>query len=190
MSWIRGELLGFDQMSRLLEADFGKGMLFWKLRTSDLLGVASRDAEHRCNNWNSRFAGTEAFTSTRPDGYKVGTVNYVKCRAHRVIWLLAHGEWPTDQIDHINGNRGDNRIANLRPATFWENARNQKRRSTNKSGVQGVVWDKAQGKWQARITADNRQRHLGYFDRFEDAVARRKAEELALNFHPNHGRAA
>lgn len=58
--------------------------------------------------------------------------------AHRVAWLLQHGEWPPHQIDHINGDRGDNRLHNLRCATLTENLRNRSVFRNNKLGVKGV----------------------------------------------------
>lgn len=76
---------------------------------------------------------------------------------------MTTGDWPTDQIDHINGDKGDNRIANLREATNAENNRNTGAGQANTSGFKGVCWDKAKGKWRAQIEIDGRGAHLGYF---------------------------
>tara|TARA_R110001606_G_scaffold190822_1_gene338772 strand:+ start:384 stop:701 length:318 start_codon:yes stop_codon:yes gene_type:complete len=100
------------------------------------------------------------------------------------------GDWPADQIDHISGDRSDNRIENLREATQTENSRNMKTLANNMSGVMGVSWDKRERHWIATISDDNSSVRLGRFKSFEDAVAARKAAEVEYGYHPNHGRPA
>jgi len=98
--------------------------------------------------------------------------------AHRLAWLYAYGEWPAEhEIDHINGDTLDNRIVNLRRATHAQNSHNQGLRQNNKSGVKGVTWDAARGRWFASITINGKSKALGRFDEFEDAVAARRAAE-------------
>jgi hypothetical protein len=109
--------------------------------------------------------------------------------AHRLAWLLMTGNWPEDQIDHINGIRDDNRWINLRKATNQENGKNQCIRSTNKSGITGVTWIEATQKWRAQITVDGKAIHLGVFPKIEDAATARKVAERKFEFHNNHGRA-
>jgi hypothetical protein len=78
---------------------------------------------------------------------------------------------PTDrQVDHVNGDRLDNRRANLRLATQRENSANTRKRSSNKSGVKGVVWDKARKKWAAYIKVNYRSIGLGRFDTIDAAA--------------------
>lgn len=89
--------------------------------------------------------------------------------AHRVIWLYVNGVWPTGDIDHINRDRGDNRIENLRDVTRSQNMRNSIRKRTNASPYQGVCFDKASGKWMASITTNYKQMHLGRYDTAEEA---------------------
>ena len=97
--------------------------------------------------------------------------------AHRLAWLYVHGEWPDSLIDHIDGNRSNNRIGNLRKTDMAGNAINGKVRSTNKSGHQGVSWDKEKGKWVVMVSPEKYKRKLvGRFDRLEDAI---KASEAA-----------
>ncbi|TES59213.1 HNH endonuclease [Pseudomonas syringae pv. tomato] len=110
-------------------------------------------------------------------------------KAHRVVWLICKGYWP-EELDHINGNRTDNRIENLREVTRQENLRNQKIRSNNTSGVMGVGWDKCNRRWTARIRYEGKNKCIGYFKTFDEAAAARKAAEIAFGYHPNHGRAA
>lgn len=113
-----------------------------------------------------------------------------KYQLHRIIWLLTHGDWPRGCIDHINGDRTDNRPANLRDVTRQENSMNQALNSRNTSGVVGVRWRERYGKWEAQIKVSGRHQYLGRFASFEAAVAARKEAERLNGFHPNHGRAA
>lgn len=108
-------------------------------------------------------------------------------KAHRLAWLLTHGEFSDGDIDHINGDELDNRLVNLRSVTHKENMRNQRLRSTNKSGACGVFLNKPTGKWQAQITVDGGKKHLGLFASFEDAVAARKSADALHSYHQNHG---
>jgi hypothetical protein len=85
--------------------------------------------------------------------------------AHRLAWMMVTGSEPNDDIDHVNGIRSDNRFANLRTATRGENMQNERAaRSSNKSsGLLGVSWSKAAGKWAAGIKLNGKKRHLGLF---------------------------
>lgn len=100
-------------------------------------------------------------------------------KAHRLAWLYIHGHFPDDQIDHINGFKDDNRIANLRPANNQQNAINRGVRSDNKSGVKGVVWHKRDEKWSVNGKVNGKRIHLGYFDTLEAAAAARADFEIA-----------
>lgn len=121
------------------------------------------------------------------DGYKATRINGKMYLVHRVIYFMAHGSMP-EQIDHINGKRTDNRIENLRPAKPSENSCNSKIRSTNKSGIKGVNWHKASGKWVAQLYVNGKKMHFGLFDDIAEAA---KAIEQARNKHhgefANHG---
>lgn len=101
--------------------------------------------------------------------------------AHRLAWLHMTGEWPIGELDHINGDREDNRWANLRPATRSENEQNISRaRSDSRSGLRGVV---ARGRrWTAQIELDGKRRHLGTFDTAEEASGAYRAAKQEL--HP------
>lgn len=93
-------------------------------------------------------------------------------RAHRLAWLLHYGEWPTGMIDHINGDKSDNRIANLHVVTNSANMENQRRaRSDNQSGLLGVRRSRHEGRWLARIKANGVSMALGYFSSREAAHA-------------------
>lgn len=104
-----------------------------------------------------------------PRGYTHINIKGRTYAAHRLAWLWVTGTWPDDQIDHINGERSDNRFANLRMCTGVENVQNTGIYRNNKSGYPGVGFHKASGRWRARIDRGNRQKHLGLFDTAEEA---------------------
>ena len=109
----------------------------------------------------------------------------MKHRAHKLAWLYVYGEYPKC-IDHINRNPADNRISNLRVCTHAENVRNHSK-ITNRSGLPtGVRINKASGKYQARISFNNRQIHLGTYDSPKEAerVYKNKRIELFKEFAP------
>jgi hypothetical protein len=89
--------------------------------------------------------------------------------AHRLAWLYVHGEWPSEQVDHINSVKTDNRICNLRLATRAQNMRNMGLRRSNTSGFKGA-WKHGK-RWKSVIMVDRRRIHLGCFDTPEEAHA-------------------
>jgi hypothetical protein len=129
-------------------------------------------------------------------GNRIGTPNshgYLQARVffttypiHRLIWVMHHGPIPSGYfIDHVDRNKTNNRIDNLRCVTNQDNQRNTKKRCVNRSGFNGVRQYK--GKWRAHIKLNQRGIHLGTFSTLEDAIAARKAAEQKLGFHPSHG---
>jgi hypothetical protein len=106
---------------------------------------------------------------------------------HRIIWIMQYNEHPIE-IDHINGNRLDNRLNNLRACSHAENHKNVKRPTHNSSGITGVAWHKQAEKWRAFITIKQKQKHLGLFSTKEEAIQCRKIAETKYGFHSNHGR--
>lgn len=169
-----------------ISADYLRQRLRYEPETGKLYWL--RFAKQRAN-WNSMWAGKEAFTAVRNTGYFHGRLDNVAHQAHRVAWALHHGVWPTGTIDHINGDPRDNRIENLRDVSHQENHRNQRVRKNNTSGAMGVSWFRGTGRWSAYIMVDKRKQHLGYFAELADATAARKAAEKLFGFHANHGKA-
>lgn len=171
----------------LLRYEPETGKLYWLPRDTTLFREGKIPVERACRIWNSRYADKEAFTANSR-GYRVGGIFGRTYEAHRVIWAITHGEWPSDKSDHENGVRNDNRIANLRDVSTQENGKNSKLPSSNTSGVIGVGWRQQKAKWRASIRAEGRHIHLGYFTDFDAAVSARKAAEARYGFHRNHGR--
>jgi hypothetical protein len=107
--------------------------------------------------------------------------------AHRLAWLYVYGIFPKKQIDHINQDRSDNRILNLREVSTIDNGRNRVMQKNNTSGITGVQWRKSRGKWVSVIKIAGELRYLGCFSVKEDAIKARKEAEAKYGFHPNHG---
>lgn len=166
-------------LCQLLRYEPETGMLFWMERPPV-------DAINK--QFNAMYAGKRALTADNGHGYMRGEIFGRPLLAHRAAWALTYGEWPERHIDHVNGDRADNRITNLRLADFKTNAQNMKRFSNNTSGVVGVYRIKGSSKWTAAIWDNRRKVNLGRFDLFEQAVAARKAAERSLGFDPRHGR--
>lgn len=170
----------------LLTYNPNTGKLFWKERTAKYF----KNPKIGMKSWNTRWAGKEAFTDinrkksgqiSRLDGKLLNKDYYT----HRIAWLIYYGEWPKNQIDHINQDPTDNRIENLRDVTNAENNKNKTLNNNNTTGYLGV--SKHHGKYRARIRINNIDKHLGYYDTAEEAAAVRAVASINYNFHPNHG---
>jgi len=161
------------------------GVLTWLERPA-----AHFKTTRAASTMNSTFAGKPAFIYVNNHGYKMGGIFNKKITAHRAAFALMTGRWPDEEIDHINGNRSDNRWENLREVTAFQNHQNQKKPKHNKSGFIGVSWNKASEKWVAYIGANGEFLHLGFFPCVTSAAIARRAAEVKFGFHENHGRAA
>lgn len=155
------------------------------LTAERLRNLISYDSETGIFNWNSTGKGRRkdrCAGSSDGKGYLEICIDYQSYRAHRLAWLYVHGEWPEQQIDHINGNKKDNRISNLRTATNAQNAYNTKIRSNNTSGYKGVTLFKPTGKYAAKLRIPGKIINLGYFD-----TAKEAAEEYSKASKKYHG---
>ena len=166
-------------MRQLLRYEAGTGKLFWRERNASIIP----DLRLRCS-WNGQYAGQEA-GHINNKGYRTVDVLATNMRAHRVVWAIVHGVFPKGIIDHINGVRDDNRIANLRDVSTQESAKNRGRQKNNPSGCVGVA--PRDGRWRVMIGTNGKRINLGTFSTFEDAVRARKTAEKKFGFHPNHG---
>lgn len=181
-------MLSKEIVEELLEYFPETGKFTWKERKPcHFEETNKRTREQSCQRWNTSFSGKEAFI-TNSLGYKCGTIFNKLYLAHRIAWLIVFGVYPNEQIDHINGNRSDNRIVNLREVSINENLKNSKLSTRNTSGAIGVCWRKHKNKYQVTISDKNKLIHLGMFKDFNEAVLCRKQAELKYGYHPNHGR--
>lgn len=178
-----GPELTFEVVDSLISCDLELGLLFWKERPREMFAT-----EGAWKIWNSRFAGKPALNADK-DGYRTGAIFYRNFRAHRVVWLLAYKEWPSQEIDHIDRNRSNNSIGNLRNVSGGENRKNMPVSTANTSGVVGVSWSRGMRKWVSRIKVARKVIHLGYFSDKAEASLARAAAEAKYGFHENHGRA-
>lgn len=171
-----------EQLRELLRYDPDTGKLFWLERHREMF-----KSKQSHGAWNTKYSGKEAFTAIGNHGYHTGAVNDNMYTAHRVIWAIVQGEWPMDQIDHINGIRTDNRIENLRAATSLQNNRNLRMSKANSSGYKGVSWHAKTKKWVASIKIDDGERlHLGLHITPEAAHAAYR--DAALKHHGEFAR--
>lgn len=125
------------------------------------------------------------------NGYRYISFLGKKYKASHIVWLIFNPQdviSRSQQIDHINHVRSDDRIGNLRKTTNKGNSRNRQLRSSSKSGAMGVYWREDVSKWRATIKVDGVNISLGFFCRLEEAIAARTAAEVRYGFHDNHGK--
>ena len=120
------------------------------------------------------------------DGYLTASIGCNRIIIHRAIWMMIYGEWP-NVVDHINGDKTDNRLLNIRNVTNNENLKNSRLSKRNKSGVTGVIWHKRFNKWHVGIGVNSKLKHIGYYHSYFDAVCARKSAEIRYGYHPLHG---
>lgn len=117
------------------------------------------------------------------EGYIHFRVNGCLYRAHRLAWLTMTGDWPSSQVDHINGDRADNRFCNLRLVNNSENQQNRRhaRKDNTSSTFMGVGFRSITGKWRARIQIDKKSVWLGYFESEREAAQAYKQAKASLH---------
>jgi HNH endonuclease len=141
------EQISLSKLKSILKYDPITGLFTWRVK-------------RRCGRGKfTRIGGIAGFKESL--GYWCIGIEGKTYKCHRLAWLFCYGKWPRDDIDHINGNRMDNRIANLRIGGKQLNPRNAKRKSSNKSGFKGVHKDK--GGYIARICVNYNRIYLGHF---------------------------
>ncbi|WP_083950386.1 HNH endonuclease [Serratia ficaria] len=153
--------LSWDELTKTLSYDPDTGMFKKKALT-----------KHQ----KERVAGTDSGSP-----YTRICINRKLYLAHRLAWYYMTGSPPEVLIDHINGDKRDNRFCNLRPADYSQNMMNSKIASSNTSGCKGVSWKKSENKWMATGKINGKRKHLGYFDDIKEAVSAYK--KFALQHH-------
>lgn len=167
--------LPVELIRELLTYDRDTGRFEWLPRRLDYF----KDRDSRiCATWNSRYAGKSA-GHLKSNGYVTIAVLSVSFKAHRLAWVFEYGEWPTIGLDHINLDRADNRICNLRLATDSQNQANTAARIDNTSGQKGVCWNTRDRRWVVQIQVRGRGIRVGNFKNLEDAVAAYRKAAIA-----------
>lgn len=142
--------LSHSELTSVLNYDLDTGVFTWAKTLSNRVQSGSQAG--------SKHASGRAYIS-------VGNNRYL---AHRLAWMYVNGSFPNDCIDHINGDKSDNRISNLREASHAENMQNhRKARSDSQSGLIGAM--PHQGRWRSDIRVNNKKIYLGTFDTKEEA---------------------
>ena len=168
-------MLTFERANELLRYEPSSGKLFWKKTTTNRVSV-----------------GDEAGSFSKSTGYIQIQVDNKPYTLHRIAILLTTGVYDkTVQVDHINHDRTDNRLENLRVVSSAENMRNLSLRNTNKTGITGVFVSytrKGTKRYRASIKYNQKTIFLGNYDTLEEAAAARLEAEIKYGFHENHGR--
>ena len=158
-----------ELLNEVYRYDKETGKLFYKI---DLSRVAKKDMEAGSNN----------------SGYLQTQLLGKMLKVHRIIWKMHYGENP-ECIDHINHNRSDNRLENLRNVTQKENCMNMSLAKNNKTGIQGVYIEKGDGKpYVASIRVDGKELEKKRFKSMGEAIEHRKYLHDKYEFHDNHGK--
>jgi hypothetical protein len=156
---VMSKKLTLTTLRNRLEYNELSGIFTWKQRNKGEFETLNAWAR-----WQGQYSGKIA--GTKSNGYLVINIDYEINSGHRLAWLYMHGAWPNGNLDHINGNRADNRIENLREATQAQNRQNLRgAKCNNSTGLLGVSKSYKDGKYRAAING----KHLGLFDTKEQA---------------------
>jgi hypothetical protein len=161
---IEMSVIKYDVVDRLLSYNKDTGYFSWKVSRG------------------TRKAGSMAGCVNPSTGYSVVRINRRGYSAHRLAWLLAYGYLPENGIDHIDRNKLNNSISNLREATQSCNLRNITRKKNNTSGITGVRWKGNNKIWEARIYHNKKDTYVGGSVNFDEAVAFRLSAEQCLGW--------
>jgi hypothetical protein len=154
--------LTVEYLRECFDMDEATGVLTWRSRARSHFKNTAR-----ADSWNAIYAGKKA-GGVDKDGYVQCKVYYQTISAQRICWALAYGEFPTMILDHIDRNRANNAISNLRECTKAENSRNV-RKKANAVGLKGVR--RSRRKFQAQIGVNNKKIYLGSFSTAAEAHA-------------------
>lgn len=157
-----------EQIRQLVSYEPETGLLFWKPRDTSWFNGKLRPT----NVWNTRYAGKQALSYISTYGYYCGAVLNYQLLAHRVVWAWHYGEWPILEIDHINRNRLDNRIENLRDVSHSENERNKSLSIRSKTGETGVYRTRS-GRYSANYVSHLKKLQIGTYATIAEAAEAR-----------------
>jgi hypothetical protein len=177
--------MDFEYASGFVAYDSETGVFTWLKRD-----ISIYNRLQSATRFNNTFVGKRADNLCPCTGYRrigIRLNGYNKhIKAHRLAWFMFYGETPK-QIDHINGDRSDNRISNLRSVEKEENSKNLGLSKRNTSGTSGVSFCNTRKKWCAKGLVGRTRKHLGYFSTKQEAIDARSKFETEMGYHPNHG---
>lgn len=153
------KLLPVEKIIKLVSYDETSGFLTWLPREASDFSDGKYKADRKALSWNAQYAGRKVGNIDLSTGYKRTNILGVTYKCHQLAWIVFYKQIPSGDIDHINGDRSDNRIRNLRLASKSMNARNTQR---HRDGLAGVVWDKPVQKWRAQIWSKGKNVCLGF----------------------------
>lgn len=151
--------------------DAATGKFVWRERPVAHFPDGKPTPERRAAMWNGKYAGKPAFTSNDPRGYLRGAVRGMNVYAHRAAFACVHGRWPDGEIDHINRDKSDNRIENLREVSHRQNRLNA---ADCDRASKGIRRNRKGDKWWLQIKIYGRAQHVGTFICLGDAFKARQ----------------
>ena len=161
MSKRRHEVVTRERLMEVLDYNKETGIFTWKKKLSARGAVV-------------KVAGTISY------GYNAINIDGVRYFAHRLAWLYVYGEWPKQEIDHIDRNRRNNAISNLRDVSRVVNALNVGPRNSN-AGIKGATFCQARNQWQAQINVSGKNITLGRFNTIDEAAIAYKAANMVAD---------
>lgn len=176
--------LTVEDLHGLLRCDPEAGRLFWRERETRRIECefkGMRRVVFANAHFNAAFANKETALCLNSRGYRFLGINGWSYTAHRVVWAMSTGDWPAMQVDHVNGDRTDNRIENLRLASARENSVNKKKKQSATSNYFGVYFRHDTNVFSAQIKDHGKRLHLGCFKSEEDAA--RAFDRAAMRIH-------
>lgn len=183
-------MITHNMLLRVIYYDSDTGIFTWRYRPIDLFNSVDK-IENVSKMWNTRFANKIAGNITRK-GYrriqiKINGIgkSYLE---HVLAWFYVTGEYPDNEIDHIDHNGTNNSFNNLRIVSHNENGKNQSMSKNNTSGHNGICWHEQSGKWLARVKYNNKYVLQKTFININDAILERDKILKIYRFHKNHGR--
>lgn len=165
-----GSCISLEQLRQMLHYDELTGVFTWRC-----------DRNRGRTKQSIVSVGDVAGNVSTTTGYRFICIERKKYAAHRLAWFYVHGHWPKECIDHINCDRADNRIENLREATRQQNNLNKGPRQGTISGIKGVSWSKTKKMWFAQIGFNGKNHNLGWFKSKE--LAAKAYRKAAAKFH-------
>ena len=169
-----------EVIRQLLRYEPDTGKLFWLERPLPTSGT-----KRHVLGFNTKYAGKEALSYIGIHGYKCGNLMGKGQLAHRIAWVIYYGEWPSE-VDHIDGDRSNNRIDNLRCVTHAQNMANSAPARGSSSKYLGVYYDCSRALWAAEITKDYRKKYIGRYKTQEEAAL--AYDEAAIKIHGRYAR--